>query len=394
MYTYVHRWVYDQNEKEKNQKKFSFILFFSSLSFVTHSFDCQNIYSMSFFAPVHMHVKRGILFISRRFSSICLLIICFWFFLYSFKTKTEKLPPISPVSVSNDPYSYFKYQSSNTSTKIQSHHILLVIRTSKNTQSWRMPVILNTWFQFSPHTTYITTNGNRQFLYQHLPKQYHQQVHTTQCNQSHTIRDLCCHSASEFEIFFRNENDYKWLCRFDDDQYVNVPLLIDYLAQFHPDHEQLYIGKPSLTYPKTGRGIQFWFATYGGGVCFTKSLLHLIYEDIQPNSKFMAGCIASNFPDDTHIAYVLRTKYNINLTVANDFHHHIEKGLFTNLTNPSTIDRAITLGFKGSNAPRFVPIVKDDPHHMQTLHCLLYPNRECMRLLRILLNKFYEEKNH
>ena len=28
---------------------------------------------------------------------------------------------------------------------------------------------------------------------------------------------------------------------------------------------------------------------------------------------------------------------------------------------------------------------------MQTLHCLLYPDRNCMRLLRILLNKLYEK---
>ncbi|CAF1295174.1 unnamed protein product [Adineta steineri] len=256
----------------------------------------------------------------------------------------------------------------------------------------RIPPILNTWFQFSPTTTYITTNSDATFFHRYLSKQYHQQVYYTNCTQAHSIHDLCCQSASEFHIYFQNENKYEWLCRFDDDQYVNVPLLIDYLKQYSPNQQPLYIGKPSLKEPKRGRGLEFWFATYGGGVCYSKYLLHKIYDDIQPNEVFMDGCVSSNFPDDTHIAYILRKKYNINLTVANDFHHHIEGNLFTNLTNPLNIDQAITFGFKGNNVPRFLPLIKNDVYRMQTLHCLLYPDKKCMRLLRILLNQLFEEK--
>ncbi|CAF2464391.1 unnamed protein product [Rotaria sp. Silwood2] len=255
-----------------------------------------------------------------------------------------------------------------------------------------MPGILNTWFKFSPDTIYITTNGNATLFHHYLSKRYHHQIHLTNCKQAHSIRDLCCHSASEFNIYFQNQDRFKWLCRFDDDQYVNVPLLIDYLKQFFPDKQSLYIGKPSLNEPKHGRGMDFWFATYGGGVCFSRSLLKMIRNDVQPNSKFMEGCISTNYPDDTHIAYILRKKYNINLTIANDFHHHIERNLFTNLTDPSNIDQAITLGFKGTNVPRFMPLMKNDVFHIQTLHCLLYPDANCMRLLRILLNKLSDGK--
>jgi fringe protein len=326
----------------------------------------------------------------RKYSNLYLSIICFLLLIYSFKKYFENSS--LKKSLNN---SYFKSESSNyynISTDIPIHDILLVIRTSKNTQSTRIPVIINTWFKFSPETTYITTNGDINFLYLQLSKQYHHQIYSTKCNQAHTIRDLCCHSASEFNIYFQNKNQYKWLCRFDDDQYVNVPLLIDYLKQFSPDKQSLYIGKPSLKYPKHGHGIKFWFATYGGGVCFSQLLLQIIRNDIQPNNKFMEGCILTNYPDDTHIAYILRKNYNINLTIANNFHHHIEENLFTNLTNPLNIDQAITLGFKGNNVPRFLPIINNDRYRMQTLHCLLYPDKNCMRLLRILLNKLYEEK--
>ncbi|CAF1219368.1 unnamed protein product [Adineta ricciae] len=294
----------------------------------------------------------------------------------------------NPVNI----YSYFKANSSDIASFVPNHNILLIIRTSKNGQKLRMPVILDTWFRFSPASTYITTNGDVNFFYQNLPQEYHRHVYSTTCPQAHTIRDLCCHSASEFSIYFQNQNHYQWLCRFDDDQYVNVPLLVDYLRQFSPEKEYLYIGKPSMKEPKRGHGIQFWFGTYGGGICFSKSLLHLIRNDVHPNEKFVNGCIASRYPDDTHIAYLLRVKYNINLTVAQDFHHHIETDLFTNLTNPSNIDQAITLGFKGPTVPRFQPLKEHDVHYMYTLHCLLYPTRECMRRVRILLNRVYEEK--
>ncbi|CAF2111724.1 unnamed protein product [Rotaria magnacalcarata] len=339
---------------------------------------------------------RGFSFIVRKYCflwsimiSILILIylLILWFSSCASQSKKNN-------NTNSDIYSYFKVKSSNVDripTTLPTHGILLVIRTSNYTQRSRMPVILKTWFQFSPDTTYITTNGDAKYFHQFLSKQYHDHLHSTKCKQAHVIRALCCHSASEFQIYFENKNKYRWLCRFDDDQYVNVPLLIHYLKQFSPDTQPLYIGKPSMQEPKHGHGIDFWFATYGGGVCFSRSLLEMIHNDVQPNENFMKGCISTNYPDDTHIAYILRVKYNINLTVANDFHHHIERNLFTNLTSPSNIDQAITLGFKGSNVPRFVPLVKNDVFHMQTLHCLLYPDVNCTRLLRILINKFYED---
>lgn len=269
--------------------------------------------------------------------------------------------------------------------------VLLVLRTSKGTQSQRIPVIIKTWFTFSPETTHITTNGDIDFLKDQVENRYHSNLHFNNCTQAHSIRDLCCNSGKEFDIFFENQSQFKWLCRFDDDQYVNVPLLIRYLRNYSPDKENLYIGKPSIKEPKRGRGYTFWFATYGGGVCFSRSLLKKIRHDIYPVQNFIDGCVKSNFPDDTHIAYVLYKKYHINLTIANDFHHHIEGNQFVNLTNPSNLDEVITFGFKGSNIPHFFSLLPGDTYRMQTLHCLLYPTAKCLRLIRTLLNKFYEK---
>jgi fringe len=343
-----------------------------------------------------MLLIRGILLHKRKYSIACVIIVFCWFLFYaigttvrvSFRNSHRWIQP--DVITHGRPIEFESIHSSSLSTD----DVLLVVRTSKSTQHNRMYGIVKTWFQFLPYHTFITTNGNLTFLQKLLPFKYHSQLHASTCQQAHSIRDLCCNSASEFEIYFRSINTYRWLCRFDDDQYVNVPLLVKYLQAFSPDEEPLYIGKPSMKEPKRGGGIQFWFATYGGGVCFSRALLKRIRNDVQPNDRFVQGCMTSHYPDDTFIAYLLRKQYNINLTVAEDFHHHIELGLFTNLTNASTIDRAITLGFKGNNVPRFVPLLRSDFYHIQTLHCLLYPDRHCLQLIRLTLNQLYERAHH
>ncbi len=138
----------------------------------------------------------------------------------------------------------------------------------------------------------------KKFLYHHLSEQYHHQIHSTTCNQSHTIPDLCCHSASEFAIYFPNQNKYKWLCRFDDDQYVNVNQLREYLSTFDST-QPYYIGRPS--WPDTVKRSKepfpspFWFATLGGGVCLSKRTVILLRPYTQDASEFADGCVRENY---------------------------------------------------------------------------------------------------
>ena len=127
---------------------------------------------------------------------------------------------------------------------------------------------------------------------------------------------------------------------------------------------------------------------------FLALLLRLIRAEIETEGRFMLGCVHAHTPDDSYIAYLLHTKFNINLTVAEHFHHHLELDLFSEQLNASNIDRAITLGFKGSVMPSFVPIFEGDTFHMRTLHCLLYPDNDCLRRLRALSSQVYVLKRN
>ena len=35
---------------------------------------------------------------------------------------------------------------------------------------------------------------------------------------------------------------HRWFCHFDDDTYVNIPVLVKTLQQYNPERERLYLG--------------------------------------------------------------------------------------------------------------------------------------------------------
>ncbi|ODM89307.1 Fringe glycosyltransferase [Orchesella cincta] len=68
----------------------------------------------------------------------------------------------------------------------------------------------------------------------------------THCPSTHYRQALCCKMSAEFDTFMKSQKS--WFCHFDDDNYVNVPALLDLLSKY--DHkEDWYLGKPSLKSP-------------------------------------------------------------------------------------------------------------------------------------------------
>ncbi|KAH8036481.1 hypothetical protein HPB51_000677 [Rhipicephalus microplus] len=100
----------------------------------------------------------------------------------------------------------------------------------------------------------------------------------TNCSSSHNRKALCCKMSVELDFFL--DSNKKWMCHFDDDNYVNVPRLVKLLQEYDP-REDWYLGKPSIRQPleilardstKPQRKIAFWFATGGAGFCISRSL--------------------------------------------------------------------------------------------------------------------------
>ena len=52
----------------------------------------------------------------------------------------------------------------------------------------------------------------------------------------------------QVDIYLSLKFLFRWFCHFDDDQYVNVPVLVRKLAEF-PADRPWYLGKPSIDKP-------------------------------------------------------------------------------------------------------------------------------------------------
>jgi hypothetical protein len=137
------------------------------------------------------------------------------------------------------------------------------------------------------------------------------------------------------------------MCRFDDDQYVNLNNLYKYLSKFNAS-EPHYIGRTSINTRLKVRDDKrtFVFATYGAGVCFSRPVLYQLrpYVDMK---EFPKNCLKRGLSDDAHIGYLVEMKLNISLTSINDlFHSHLEK-LNESFRYFSLADltRMITFGF-------------------------------------------------
>jgi fringe protein len=228
------------------------------------------------------------------------------------------------------------------------NRIVLFVRTSQNCQS-RLNYLLQSWIQTKQSNLYLITDqltnqSNRTIL------NSFQNIIQTNCPQTHNRFDLCCKTAHEFNLFYNLttiKSNIDWMCRFDDDQYVNLDNLYKYLSQINP-FKPYYIGRTSINYRLKAKGYNqtYAFATYGAGVCFSQALLKQLrpYVNIQilPN-----GCIKRGISDDAYIGYLTELVLNIPLLSMNDlFHSHLE--ILDKSFRYYSLDdltRAITFGF-------------------------------------------------
>ena len=240
----------------------------------------------------------------------------------------------------------------NTSSKSDPvNNLVIFVRTSHHCQS-RLTYLLRSW---------ISADASKQrnlYLITDQRSKYHDQtslnffpnILETDCPQTHNKFDLCCKTAHEFDLFYRladRKSDLQWMCRFDDDQYVNLENLYAYLSPLNSS-QPLYIGRTSVHGALKAPGGQrtYRFATYGAGVCFSRTLL----DQLRPHVNLTHvphDCVKRGLSDDAYIGYLTEIVLNVTLTADQQlFHSHLEKldQSFRRFTLDD-LNRVITLGF-------------------------------------------------
>lgn len=279
---------------------------------------------------------------------------------------------------------------SSTSGSIR---ILYLIRTNSHFYDKRLIYLLETWISLVRDDTFFISDKS-------LPNISREHLVETQkiCGSDvHSMSLLCCKTAHDFQVFQRHLSTYDWFCHFDDDQYVHVENLREFLSKFNSEDSH-YIGRNSwsdtLKRSKEPFPQPFWFATLGAGVCLSKESIRQLRPFTKTISQFVKGCQRENYHDDIYLGFLLAAFLNISLTKTHRFHSHLERTFYSNRTRfYQSFSQQITFGFRRPDRyPHYLPElypISTDPYRIRTLHCLLYPQmKQCqIRLHQYLFNR-------
>jgi fringe protein len=235
---------------------------------------------------------------------------------------------------------------------------------------------LKTWFTLAKDETFFFTDAEDE-VYNEKSEGH---LVNTNCSSSHNRKALCCKMSVEFDTFI--ESNKKWFCHFDDDNYVNVPQLVQLLRKYNP-LEDWYLGKPSIRQPleilnrdNKQEKIVFWFATGGAGFCLSRALA------LKMMPKASGGKLISigekiRLPDDVSLGYIVEHLLAKKLTVIDKFHSHLEPMKFFTL---DSLSQQITFSYSRYGLEMNTLSIdskfnkREDPTRFLSLHCHLFPN--------------------
>lgn len=243
--------------------------------------------------------------------------------------------------------------------------IFISVKTSGKFHISRLMLVVQTWFILAREQTYFFTDVKDDKLAEATGGH----MINTNCSSTHTRQSLCCKFSVEFDAYLDSKK--RWMCHFDDDTYVNIPVLVDLLRKYKHT-EDWYLGKPSLRHPieihdpdNHGMKTTFWFAT-GSAFCISRGLA----LQMMPH----AGAVISSVTE-----HLLRKQ----LTVIDEFRSHLE-ALW--LIKPYQMKKQVTFSYsKYGEKVNVVNVAgfsnSEDPTRMKSIHCHLFPTfRECKRL--------------
>uniref|UniRef100_F6WD96 Fringe-like glycosyltransferase domain-containing protein n=1 Tax=Ciona intestinalis TaxID=7719 RepID=F6WD96_CIOIN len=252
--------------------------------------------------------------------------------------------------------------------------IFITVKTSKQFHCSRLGVIVSTWFAEAKNQTYFITDGADAEL-NHTTNGH---VVPSKCATDHSLSALSCKLGVEYDTFMKS--DKKWWCRFDDDNYVNVKLLVKFLREFNWKND-LYIGRRSRTEPFKGNfhgePVDIFFTTGGAGVCISSPLANKM-KPWAASGEFLRTSQALGHSDDCTVGFIIINRLKVNLTESILFHSHME--LLSDIPI-TTFREQITFSHRGKNIINITPNntdtpvfdFKSDPTRFLSLHCHIHP---------------------
>uniref|UniRef100_A0AC34RJH7 Fringe n=2 Tax=Panagrolaimus sp. JU765 TaxID=591449 RepID=A0AC34RJH7_9BILA len=200
--------------------------------------------------------------------------------------------------------------------------LVIGIKTTRINHKKRAKEIVDTWFQLAPEDIFFVTDASDATL-NHSTKGH---LINSYCPIGHYASALVCKVNRILRLFV--ETNAKWSCIFDDDNFVNVPLLKETLLAMD-EAQPFYLGKKSTAEPvsiydgsKTTR--PFWFGTGGAGVCLSRAAVQKMAPRLA-NNGFRNLSSRLGLTDDMALGFFMANVLGIELTEMKNFHSHLEE---------------------------------------------------------------------
>ncbi|CAK8689262.1 fringe glycosyltransferase-like [Clavelina lepadiformis] len=270
--------------------------------------------------------------------------------------------------------------SSQTDFKLQLKDLFMTVKTTHMNYETRIPLLLKTWCKAKvQEQVYFVTDKDDE----NLQKATGNHLVPTKCGETHGKPDLCCKTGVEFDIFYF-KSTAKWWCHFDDDTYVNIDRLLEYL-------ETLNWKKPHYTGGDHGSDHRFktkflgrlYYAGYltGSVRCLSRSLAHLM-QPFLGQGALVEFCEQTNKPDDILMGVLINGILNVTMTRSNLFHDHTFGQSFSDI-KPEEWKSQISFSYsKYSNSNKGVNFGdgiepafdhREDKTRLLSIHCHLHP---------------------
>jgi fringe protein len=268
------------------------------------------------------------------------------------------------------------------SKQVELEDIFISVKTTSKFHGTRLPVILDTWYNLAPQQITFFTDREDENLESRLGEG---RLVPTTCPLDHSRHALVCKMQHELNYFLATDN--KWFCHFDDDQYVNIPRLVEKLREF-PVDQAWYLGKPSIPdplqiqdkqSPDSQEKIKFWFGTGGAGFCLSRPLTDKL-ASLAGGRKFITISEKLRLPDDVTMGYIISHLAGVGLTKVDELHSHLEPlHLVQDLHNQISFSYSEpTGGYQHANSNLVEAGLTNyfnlthDPTRFKSIHCKLF----------------------
>jgi len=266
----------------------------------------------------------------------------------------------------------------------QKLNLKMFVRTSHLTYKSRLPILMKTWIYPAARISSIAVVGPTNISQILAAQQSNEIVHIdSNCLYGNKKLNQCCQLAATFSYSQdTNPDSNHWTCHFDDDSFVNVFELKNYLSQLDST-KKLYVGRNSLATPYSFKDVpnssksehHFFFATGGAGICLSHPLLQSLGRSLS-RDHFTRECERTGLSDDVLLGYLISRQEGVRLTISNRLHSHLED---LTLIKSNFLQNQISLSYElrrtKSNTMTFSEVshaVIDDITGFERLSCLVY----------------------